>query len=366
MTRVGYVFNHGDVVGGGEVSFIDLVDEIRKHGIEPIAIVPKTGAVKSKLEVKGIEVFVHPWPTLRGAGILKWFPTIHHTANRFRGLELELVHTNGARCTLYAAAAARRERIPCLWHVRVLERDRILDRLRAKLVTTVVANSRAVEDSLKTILPTRVRVHVIYNGIRLEEIKAAKALSLQKLFALEDTPVVLAVGRLSREKGWRDLIQASSLLHSKAIFHSVVAVGSALDKEYRQELKGLIQKMELPSWTWAGERDDVWSLMKSATVLATPSHREAFGRVVAEAWACGLPVVATRTGGLSELVRSGVDGLLVSPSNPEELAGALERILRSPELAEGLSKAGAQRAGDFTLSRHAAELAEVYREILVS
>ena len=364
MTRVGYVFNHGEVIGGGEVSFIDLVDDIRHYGIEPIAIVPGPGSVKSKLEKKGIETLVHSWPSLRGFGILDWIPTIRRTANRFRDLELKLVHTNGARCTLYAAAAARRERIPCLWHVRVLERDRILDRLRAGLVTAVVVNSHVVEESMKALVPARVHLRVIYNGIRLDEVRAAEAQSLRKLFLLDNVPVVLAVGRVSREKGWQDLIQASSQLHSRALRHSVVAVGPTPDKDYIWELDGLIRRLDLPSWTWAGERDDVWSLMKTATVLATPSHREAFGRVVVEAWACGLPVVAARTGGLSELVRSGVDGLLVPPRSPDELAQALEQVLCRPELAERMSGAGEQRAGDFALSRHVAELAELYREIL--
>jgi glycosyltransferase involved in cell wall biosynthesis len=229
------------------------------------------------------------------------------------------------------------------------------------LVSAVIANSHVVESSLRLMVAEQVPLRVIYNGIRLNDVRSSEAKDMWELFQLSHVPVVLAVGRVSREKGWQDLVQASARL---PLPHSVVAVGPTPDEGYLLELKDLVRRLGVPTWIWAGARDDIWSLMKSASVLAVPSRREAFGRVVVEAWACGLPVVAARSGGLSEIVRSGVDGILVPPEKPDEMAEALEHVLVHRETAEKLSAAGKRRAEEFSLSRHLEKVSELYEEVL--
>ncbi|MFA7160328.1 MAG: glycosyltransferase family 4 protein, partial [Kiritimatiellia bacterium] len=132
MKKVGFVFNSERIIGGGELSFIDLVGEIRKLGVSPVVFVPGPGEVIDRIVALGVAVHKTPWPPIRLRSIVD-LPLRHaRLAGLFRELGLDLIHANGARCMLYAGPAARRAGIPCVWHVRVLERDMILDRIRAR------------------------------------------------------------------------------------------------------------------------------------------------------------------------------------------------------------------------------------------
>ena len=101
-----------------------------------------------------------------------------------------------------------------------------------------------------------------------------------------------------------------------------------------------------------GERDDVPAIMGSLDALLVPSWEEPFGRVIVEAMALGLPVLATRVGGPAEIIHDDVDGILLSPRNPQEWADALVRVMSSEEMRSRLSAAGRRRAEDFALEEH--------------
>ena len=362
--RVGFVFNHAGIVGGGEISFIDLIDAVQALGVQPIGIVPRPEEVSERLDALEIETAFVPWPSLRGWRLFAFGRVSNQARLLFEELDLDLVHINGARSMLYAGWAARRAGIPCLWHVRVLERDWILDRVRSRLASAIVANSRSVAETLAKLRPSPVPLHTIYNGVRVSEISACHPRDIHRTFSLPDAPVVLAVGRVTREKGYEDLIGASASMHRDGVRHSVVVVGRPADGLYSRELKTRVKDLSLSNWTWAGQRDDVPDLMQTATVLALPSHREGFSRVILEAWACGLPVVATRQGGPAELIRNNQDGLLVESHNPAALATDLARILSDQSLRNAIASRGKERVQDFSLARHAQQVVQVYREMI--
>ena len=106
--------------------------------------------------------------------------------------------------------------------------------------------------------------------------------------------------------------------------------------------------------------------MTAADVVVVPSRTEAFGIVVLEAWRRGTPVVASDRAGLGELVRDGVDGLLVDPEDIAALAGAIVRVLGDAALAEALAGAGCTRVGSFTWEAVARDYADVYAAALSS
>ena len=363
MMRVGFIFNHGEYVGGGEISFVELIDAIQHYDVHPVAFVPAYGGVYEQLRTMQIETVVFPFPTLRHPSALL-FPIIgKRLAKKFQSLNLDLVHTNGARCMLYAGVAARHARIPCVWHVRVMERDGLLDRIRGRLASGVIANSNAVVATLKPLLPPNLSVNVIYNGIDLNAHAQSSPADVRKLFGLSAAPVILSVGRITPEKGLENLIKASMDLNRKLIAHSVVVAGPAPDPKYLGQLKAMAQQHELPGWVWAGLRNDVPSLMKGSTVLALSSHREGFSRVIVEAWASGLPVVATRQGGPAELIAHGDNGWLVAPNNIAELADGLGRLMADPALAQKLHNRGMKTAQQFTLDQMAGKTFDLYQAL---
>lgn len=368
--RVGLLFNHAEIVGGGEISFIDFAGALKGFDFEPVALVPGVGVVYDRLRAMGVEAHLMPLPAIRPGNAARIVGSYLRMARQFRELRLSLAHVNGARAMLYAGPAARRAGIPCLWHVRVLERDRLLDRLRGRYASAVIANSRAVASSLTPYLPAGKAAHVVYNGLDLNAWRDAASIDLGLLFKLPaGVPVVLAVGRLSRWKGFHDLIAACARLRAEGLEIACVLVGAPdrHDPGYADELRRQASAAGLSdTFVFAGWREDVPSLMKSAALLALPSHGEPFGRVVVEAWAAGLSVIATGAGGPAELIRDGEDGLLVPVGDVAALAASIRRLVGDSGLQTWLKTSGMARAGEFTLGAHAAGVVGIYKKVLFS
>lgn len=364
ICRVGYLFNQAEIIGGGEISFIDLVDVIREFGVDPVVFVPGPGEVRKKLSEKGIAVVETPWPPIRLSTVVGLRRRQAQLAQRFKDLHLDLVHVNGARSMLYAGPAARQAGIPCVWHVRVLERDRILDRIRAHYATAIVANSRVVADCIAH--GTGREAEVVYNGFRLDAIESARPVDLAREFGIAGGPVILAAGRFSRGKRFDDLMRAFAIAQAKVPEAFLVLVGKASPDEadHEEQLKALGRELNLKNLVFPGWREDVCSLMKASKMLVVPSSQaEAFGRVIVEAWAAGLPVIAVNAGGPAELIRHAVDGLLVKPGDIKALAAAIVMLLRDHALAARLVEEGRKRALEFGLNQHGRRIMELYRRI---
>ena len=160
-------------------------------------------------------------------------------------------------------------------------------------------------------------------------------------------PVVFA-GRLSPEKGVDTLIEAAGILGSP--------VEIAGDGPERERLTALAARRAPGLVRFHGRLDkaEVLALFRAASVVAVPSRWfENQPMTVLEAFACGVPVVASDLGGLSELIDPGVDGDLVPPNDAEALAAALERLTTRPAAALALGQAARAKAEhDFSCSRH--------------
>ena len=117
--------------------------------------------------------------------------------------------------------------------------------------------------------------------------------------------------------------------------------------------------------TFLGARDDVPTLLDAADVYVQPSLSEGLGLAVLEAMAAGLPVIATRTGGLPEVVADNQTGLLVPPGDAPALANALQYLLDNVNRRDKMGKAGRARAVScFSIARMVSETQEVYRVAL--
>jgi len=183
------------------------------------------------------------------------------------------------------------------------------------------------------------------------------------VMADSNAPVVLCVGRVNRWKGQDLLLAALAELHREGVPFVCRLVGGAFpgDEHLLDELREQAARSGIEHLVeFVGEVDDPVDLFASADVVAVPSKiPEPFGKVVVEAMALGRPVIATSPGGPAEVIRSGVDGLLVPSGDLAALTAALRQLLRDPAYAARLGEAAAQRARDFseraTVSRIAAE-----------
>ena len=149
----------------------------------------------------------------------------------------------------------------------------------------------------------------------------------------DGAPVVLALGRLHRNKAFDVLVRALPALPG---VHAVVA-GDGPERDSLAALarrEGVSDRFHLLGW-----RSDGAALLAAATVLACPSRQEPLGNVVLEAFSAGRPAVAAAVAGPLELIRDGDTGLLVPPEDPAALAAAIERVLDDRVLARTLATA---------------------------
>src|SRR5204863_7220540 len=150
------------------------------------------------------------------------------------------------------------------------------------------------------------------------------------------------VGRIEPRKGPLDLVRAAGAIHAGAPGQRIVLVGDdPYDSapEYAAEV-GASTSVEHVPWVADGA-----AVMRHFDVLVVPSRQEPFGTVLAEAMAAGTPVVATRVGGLAEVVADGETGLLVEPGRPDELAAAVLEVLGRREAMGAAARERAQRFG---------------------
>lgn len=147
-------------------------------------------------------------------------------------------------------------------------------------------------------------------------------------------PVVLALGRLHRNKAFDVLVRALPRLPG---VHAVIA-GEGPERDALEVLaraEGVADRLHLLGW-----RHDQAALLAASTVLACPSRREPLGNVVLEAFSAGIPVVASESEGPREVIRAGVTGLLVALEDPQALADGLGRVIEDRDLAARLAVAG--------------------------
>lgn len=352
------VSNHAEIVGGGEVSFLALLEALDHARWAPIAVVPAEGTVARRCRAMDIPVHVVPMPTLRCPG-----PTLLRSVvalcRLLTNTKACVVHANGSRAMVYAGLAAKWAGRPVVWHVRVANSDGWLDRVLFKLADRVIVNSHAVGRRFTWADPCKVLC--IHNGVdtvRFVPKPVSKDLRKRLGFAVGE-PVVASVGRLVPYKGYGDLLEAAALVQRVKPDTRWVVVG---DGTIRKELEVQSHRLGLGSSVYfTGWLDDVRDVLALCDVFVLPSRDEHFGRVLIEAMAMGKPVVATDGGGVPEIVRHGETGLLVPSGLPAALARAILTLLDDPAYAESLGAAGRERVErEFSLSRHVAQVERLY------
>jgi glycosyltransferase involved in cell wall biosynthesis len=225
----------------------------------------------------------------------------------------------------------------------------------------VIAVSRGVRDDLVKIFRIEAaRVHIIPNPVDIKKIQALSREEVDEAAFSGNLPVILSAGRLSKEKGFANLISSFSGL-TKIGHTRLVVLGAGKEEE---NLKKLSRELGVSDDVFfLGYKDNPYKYMKHATVLVVPSLYEGFGMVIVEAMACGLPVIATRSyEGIEDIVENEKNGLLVPVADVPALAGAMERLLQDEPLRNALAQEAALRLKKYRID----DIASEYRKVLFS
>lgn len=259
-----------------------------------------------------------------------------------------------------------------------------LEKTALEMADAVIAVSSGTKADVKRLFDVRPeRLHVIYNGIDLQEYRKAESTAALTKYGIDrGKPFLLFVGRITRQKGIIHLVRAIEFMEPG--FQIVLCAGAPDTPEIGAEMKEAVEKMKAkrPGLIWIDEMVDkptVRELYSHAAVFCCPSIYEPFGIINLEAMACETAVVATAVGGIKEVVVDGETGFLVpidqmdespfEPRDPEkfarDLAARVNQLITDPALCEKFGRAGRKRAEKkFGWPAIALETKALYKKLL--
>jgi glycosyltransferase involved in cell wall biosynthesis len=239
------------------------------------------------------------------------------------------------------------------------------DRWSLRAAARVVTNCQAFRHQLRRRGLPDGRIAVIHNAIDPQwgaKARNGAAELRARLGIPEDKKIILSVGRLSREKDHVTLVEALAHLRQQGAQAHLLIVGEGPERpkiEARARSLGLTEHVTL---TGSAPAEPYFGV---ADVFALPSRSEGSANVLLEAMTTRVPVVATRVGGIVEMISDRETGLLVPPGDPRALASALHQLLHDPVLAETLTtQAGAVVRSRFNPEARATRIVELFGEVL--
>lgn len=196
------------------------------------------------------------------------------------------------------------------------------------------------------------KVRVVYNGLTIDD-------EGDEEFEVGGT-VIAYVGGLVRQKGVDVLMRAFKKVKSNAANASLAIVGEGPEEK---PLRRLAEELELKDVHFLGQRSNLKLVLTRSSVLVLPSREEGFGMILLQAMHFGVPVIASKTGGIPEVVRHWENGLLVEREDPNALAEAILTVLGDEELRRMLIEGGRKTAGAFSWRRAGEEVDGIYAEV---
>lgn len=369
--------SHTARMGGAEFSLFSIVERLDGRSVEALVVLGEEGPLAERLRALGVEVVVHPLDrsvrdrrkdALGAAGLANPLVLVRALraaaglARLFRARNIDVVHTNTLKAHFLGGLAGRLARTRVVWHVR----DHITSPyLPAAMILLLRLAARVLPHRVVAVSASAARtvgrkdVAVLHQGVDSPEDPVHRS---------GGSPLrVGLVGRIAPWKGQDIFLAAAARLAPEFPDTEFVLAGAPLfgEEPFERELRRQAAGLGLSGRVrFVGFCDDVWSVYRDLDVVVHASTLpEPYGNVVIEAMASRRPLVAAAAGGVLELVEHGRTGLLVAPGDPEALAKAIARLLRSPEERHRLADAGRRHIEEnFSSERDAADLETLWRD----
>jgi len=344
--------------GGAPNSLVKLLKYLRADH-ETVVLMPALGELASALQTLGVTCHAMP---LR----LRSLPSLVRFITRGK---FDLIYANGYhyRCAV-ALLASKLTRRPFVWHIREVLRDPA--RLRwLRYATSVVTISHAVAERVQGFV-TADRIYVIPNGVDLEDFnhdRPSARESLRRILRVpEGATIVLNVGTICERKNQLHAIEAAAEVIAEHPSVAFALMGDFQDEGYVAALNERAQQLRLQGKVdLIGFRRDAGLCLCGADVLLHTAWNEPQGRVILEAMAARLPVVAYDVGGVSESLVHNETGFLIPFGDVSGLAQAISSLVAQPDLRQRMGNAGRLRVeGSFTAERTAQRVNAVISRVL--
>ena len=388
--RIVYL-NHSGKVSGAEISLLTFFKGLKGgKEIEPVLVCPSGGALKEKAQSMGLPVMdIEPFEagfTRNPLSFLSYGVRLLRIGKKFasivKEIKADLIDANSVRAGLVASVSTLFYKIPILVHVRdCVPRNKIgvlTRRIVARRASMMVANSSYVAHHFALDASMFRKIEVVYNPLDLSAFDPEKVDSDQfrKIFKVNGSyPLLGVVGQISPWKGLADVIRAMPKVLSSFPQARLLVVGepkfdTASAKynniAYFKELKSLVEELNLKKEViFTGDRSDIPEVMKAINLLILASWEEPFGRSLIEAMAMEKPVISTNVGGPTEIIEDRVNGVLVSPRNPQIIARAIIELASKKKKSEEMGRRGRKEARRrFDTDTYIAKMLNIYKKTL--
>ncbi len=378
MYKILHIIDSGGLYGA-EVMLLNLVAEQIKQGIEPvIASIGEKNITEKPLESEAIrrgfkikKIRMTPGPNIFGAlNILKFA----------RKNNFNLLHSHGYKGNiLFGFIPKIFRKLPLITtlhgYTSTIKFTKMkiyewLDQKSLNLLDAVVLVSNAMKThpGLKNL--NNKNIHVIPNGIPMSDNSVKQLNNIpnqQSDKRIEEFCsrgfIIGSIGRLSTEKGYQYLIKAISLLEKTDINVHLVIIGEGYEREFLEKL--IIQHKLEDKILFTGYKDDAKSYIPFFDIYIISSLTEGLPITLLEAMQAKTPVIATKVGGIPEVLSNGQAGILINPCNPNAIAQAVIKLHNDKELSKQLINTAYRRAEeDFSSKKMAAGYLNVYKNLL--
>jgi len=346
-------------VGGVETGTVDFARYLVEHGHEAI-VVSKGGDLVTDLENAGGK---HYQLNVKEKNIFTMLWAMRKLEQILTKEKVDIVHARSRVPAWIAYFVCRKMRIPfittCHGYYSKQPFSAVMGWSKFVVVPSQVIGHHMIQDF--GVLPESIRC--IPRSVDLRKFNVVRDDNQSKA-----RPTIAIIGRITPLKGHEYFLRAMTAVVRAMPYVKIWVIGDApAEKEsYMEGLLALTKHLGLSDHVeFLGNRKDIPQLLAQVdTLVLSTVTQESFGRVILEAQAAGVPVVATRVGGVVDLIDEGKTGLLVAPKEPEEMAQAVIKILQDKTLARQMvENAKAKILSHYTLDHMATQTLKVYQEL---
>ncbi|MBB3108565.1 glycosyltransferase involved in cell wall biosynthesis [Paenibacillus phyllosphaerae] len=376
-------YNHTSAVSGAEISMLLTAKHFSKA--EPIIFAPE-GEVLERAQSIGIRVMPTPSyrarlrknPFLLIKDMIGMLAAGWKLASILKKEPIDLIHANSIRAGIMAGLFKWYHKTPIIWHMRDIPPKGLVGRA-VKLLGRITAEgfigiSKSVLENFSD-SSLKARSYLVHNGVELTYIGDQEKQDYRKkireeLRTPQNAKVATIIGQIAPWKRQEDAIRATAKLiqDGTEVFLWIVGIAKFRKENelYFETLKSLVYELGIEDRViFAGFREDVLEICCASDILLLCSDNEPFGRVVIEAMSQGTPVIGTEAGGVPEIIRNGINGMMYPVSEYIKLSHLMSQLFNDPQLMKRLSDNGLLNAEqNFSIKQTAEKVENIYQNVL--
>jgi len=361
-------------LGGAQHSMFEVCSQLAASGVTVDIAVPP-GPLFDKFTAAGFTVYpISPIRASRKGFALfttaaKLLRAPHSVNQIVRGCKADIVHANSLAAfmtTRHVPAS-----IPVIWHVRDIDSPTSLIRLCIRRATSIITASEAIDEHFADMVSPRHRnkLHLVCNGIQTALFDNPNKAELRTKYNLPvKIPLIGMVAHLIPWKNHSVFIESAALIKKEVPEAHFVIVGKDLFNEserYLKQLKLLAKDSALENnLTWISDNDKPETIIPAMDLLIHPARREPFGRIICEAMAAGVPVVAADSYGPATIITDKKNGRLAKDGTAKNFAKIAVELLQNPQMCKQLTTNAHQHViKNYSVDRVGRDLISIYDQI---